>query len=89
MWKGVIFILLSTPLSPQCPASWGYSDREWGQWDRHCSLLATPSRTGAEWGGPGVQGNKQKQQQLPQVWQVGLILWRYTKEKNMDADKSR
>ena len=81
----LIFCLL--PLSPQRPASWGYSDRERGQWDRHPGLLATPSRRGAERGGPGIQGNKNQSQQLHQVGASGaLIVETHKGEKNRDTD---
>lgn len=70
--EGVIFIFCLLPLSPQCRATGGYSDGEWGQWDRHRGLLATPSRGGAERGGPGVQGNNETAaQNLPEVWEGG------------------
>lgn len=60
--------ILSIPLlSPQCPPSRGDSGGERGQWDRHRGLLATPSRGGAERGGPGVQGNKKNSQTPPRV----------------------
>lgn len=66
--EGVIFIFCLLPLSSQRGAAGGYGDGEWGQWDRHRGLLATPSRRGAERGGPGVQGNNETAaQQLPEV----------------------
>lgn len=84
------------PLSAQRPASGGYRDGERGQWNRHHSLLATPSRRGAEWGGPGVQGsnnndnNKKKRSSLMSA-RVGLVLWRRTKEMQtrIQADQIR
>ncbi len=87
--KVCFFYLLSTPLSPQCPSSWGYSDGEWRQWDCHRGLLATSSRRGAERGGPGVQGNKKTCQQLPQVWASGTSIVEIHKgDTNRDADRA-
>lgn len=70
--EGAIFIFCLLPPSSQCTAAGGYGDGERGQWDRHRGLLATPSRRGAERGGPGVQGNnKTAAQQLPEVCERG------------------
>lgn len=74
--------LLSAPASPQRTTSRGYSDGERGQWDGHRGLLATPSRGGAEWGGPGVQGNKKtyKTTAATSGWNKWDWYCRHTKE---------
>lgn len=84
---------LSTPLSAQRPTSGGDSDRERGQWDCHHSLLATPSRRGAEWGGPRVQGNNNKnnnnKMSLSHVWASGTrIVEAHKRSANTDSDKA-
>lgn len=81
--------LLSAPLSPQRPASWGYGGGERGQWDHHPGLLATPSRRGAERGGPGIQGNKKHSQQLHQVGASGTLNCRDTQRRDKQGRRQR
>lgn len=88
--EGVIFIFCLLPLSSQRGAAGGYGDGEWGQWDRHRGLLATPSRRRAEWGGPGVQGNnKTAAQQLPEVGERGtrVVRTRTKETQTVGADR--
>lgn len=89
--EGVIFIFCLLPFSPQCGAAGGYGDGEWGQWDRHRGLLATPSRRGAERRGPGIQGNNNTAaQQLPEVGEreePALSGRAHKRETNRDADR--